>query len=549
MCAFVACEGSRSAPDVVLINGPIWTGPGAPTSAAGGPTGIAIADGRVVAVGSAAEIEAIVGPATQRIDLNGRRVVPGFMDAHTHFLDGGFELSAVSLRDASTPREFARRIAEYAQHHPGEWITGGQWDHHLWGGELPRRDWIDSDTPTTPVFVTRLDGHMGLANSLALEAAGIDASTPVPPGGEIERDPDGRPTGILKDAAQGLLRKVMPPPTDGEVDRALQAASQHALSVGVTHVVDVGSSLDPWRALEAYRRARARNELPLRAYVAVPLSEWERLGEYVSREGGGDERLAWGGLKAFVDGSLGSSTAWFDEPYLDDPSNRGLVVTDTAALRRWIVAADAAGLHVMVHAIGTRANDWLLEAFDHARQRNGARDRRFRIEHAQHLTRAAIERIAADGVIASMQPYHAIDDGRWAETKIDRERARRTYAFRELLDTGARLSFGSDWTVAPLNPLEGIYAAVTRQTIDGRNPGGWIPEQKISVEEALLAYTEGAAYASYRELELGRLEPGYLADLVVLSEDIFAVPPERIRAIEAVLTMVGGREAYRSRDQ
>lgn len=543
-----ACEPSGDAPDMILVGGPVWTGASPEEGAAGPdhetPTGVAIRGDRIEAVGSAEEIEALAGPDTRRIDLNGRTLLPGFMDSHTHFIDGGFELASVHLRDASTPQEFVRRIAERARSRPGEWILGGQWDHQLWGGELPRREWIDSVTPGTPVFVNRLDGHMGLANTEALEAAGVDADTPTPPGGEIVRDERGRPTGVLKNGAQTLVREAIPPPTEEEMDRALQSAAEHALSLGITHVVDVGSDRNSWASLETYRRARARGELPLRVYAAVPLSEWERLAAYVADEGRGDDRLWWGGLKAYVDGSLGSSTAWFHEPYLGEPGNTGLVVNDTVDLARWIVRADSAELHVAVHAIGTRANDWLLDAFARARDRNGPRDRRFRIEHAQHLTREAIRQIGQEGVIASMQPYHAIDDGRWAEDRIGPERIRTTYAFRSLLDAGARLAFGSDWTVAPLDPIEGLYAAVTRRTIDRANPGGWVPEEKIALEEALRAYTAGTAYASFREGELGRVEPGYRADLVVLSRDLFSVEPEEIREVTVEMTLVDGEVVY-----
>jgi predicted amidohydrolase YtcJ len=267
----------------------------------------------------------------------------------------------------------------------------------------------------------------------------------------------------------------------------------------------------------------------------------------VNSDGRGDHRLSWGGLKAFVDGSLGSSTAWFYRPYDDAPETSGLVVTDTTELWRQIVEADSAGLHVIVHAIGDRANDWLLDAFRDARSLNGPRDRRFRIEHAQHLSEEAIRRMGAEGVIASMQPYHAIDDGRWAEKRIGPARIRSTYAFRSLLDAGARLAFGSDWTVAPIDPLQGIYAAVTRRTLDGAWPGGWVPEQRIGVEEALVAYTANGAYASYLEQVLGTLEPGKYADLVVLSEDILAIDPTRIAEVKVDLTMVEGEVVYERR--
>lgn len=283
----------------------------------------------------------------------------------------------------------------------------------------------------------------------------------------------------------------------------------------------------------------------MRIYSFVPLSTWERLRDYIAREGDGDARLKWGGLKGFVDGSLGSTTAWFYDPYDDAPETAGLLTTDTTALRGWITGADAAGLHVTVHAIGDQANDWLLGVFADAETSNGRRDRRFRIEHAQHLTPEAIRRFAELGVIPSMQPYHAIDDGRWAEKRIGAERIRTTYAFRDLLDAGARLTFGSDWTVAPLDPLLGIYAAVTRRTIDGANPEGWVPDQKIAVDEALRAYTAANAYASYLETQLGTLEHDRRADLVVLSENLFEIDPNRIPEVEVEMTMVDGVVVYR----
>ncbi len=535
------CGGADIEADLVMVGGAIWYASDAPVAAAEGPTAIAVADGKVLAVGTDEEIERLAGPGTGRIDLLGRRVVPGFIDSHTHFVGGGFELAGVQLRDAATPEEFARRIGAFAAEHPDEWVTGGLWDHENWDGELPRRDWIDAWTANTPVFVSRLDGHMGLANSLALELAGITVQTPDPPGGTIVRYPDGRPTGILKDDAQNLVYEAMPAPSDEERDRALQAAIEHAVARGVTMITDMGS----WAGLETFRRAYARGALPIRVYSVVPISTWERLAEYVAREGRGDHRLYWGGLKGFVDGSLGSTTAWFYEPYEDEPSTSGLfVIEDTAQFKGWINSADAAGLHVVVHAIGDRANDWLLDAYAEARADNGPRDRRFRIEHAQHLTREAIERMARDEVIPAMQPYHAIDDGRWAEKRIGPERIKTTYAFRGLLDAGAKLAFGSDWTVAPIDPLYGIYAAVTRRTFDGANPGGWVPEQKISVAEAITAYTAANAYASFLEGVLGELEPGKYADLVVLSDDIFAIDPVQIENVKVDLTMVEGKVVY-----
>ena len=537
-----ARSGWAQAPDVIYTNARIWTGtPAAPWAEA-----LAVRDGVLQAVGSLGDVESRLGSTTRVVDLEGRLVVPGFIDNHTHFLTGGFQLARVDLRDAGSPAEFARRIGAYADALPeGRWITGGDWDHERWGGALPRREWIDSVTTVHPVFVNRLDGHMALANSKALAMAGITAETPDPEGGTIVRDPDtGTPTGVLKDEAMGLVYAVMPAPTEAELDEALERATDHALSLGVTQVHDVGS-FGGWTDLATFRRARAADRLRLRVYAFVPISTWSRLDTYVKQHGLGDDRLHWGGLKGFVDGSLGSTTAWFYAPYADAPETTGLMVTDTTALRTWILEADAAGLHLAIHAIGDRANDWLLDRFAEAKAQNGPRDRRFRIEHAQHLTQEAIDRLARQDVIPSMQPYHAIDDGRWAEKRIGPERIQTTYAFRSLLDAGARLTFGSDWTVAPLNPLLGIYAAVTRRTLDGAHPDGWVPEQKITVEEALRAYTSANAYAGFQEERLGTLEPGKYADFVVLSENLFEIEPVDIPSVRVLRTVVGGREVYR----
>jgi predicted amidohydrolase YtcJ len=540
MALFGCGAGAPEVADMILTGGLVWTGPDAVVSGVGAPTALAVADGRILAVGTDVEIAAYAGPGTEQIDLGGRRVVPGFMDAHTHFLAGGFELASVQLRDARTPTEFSRRIAEFASQHSGEWVLGGTWDHELWGGELPRRDWIDSLTPESPVFVTRLDGHMSLANSRALELAGVTAETPDPPGGTIVRYPGGEPTGILKDAAQGLVEGAVPDRTQEELDRALEAASQHALERGVTSITDMGT----WDGFATYLRARQRDRLPLRVYAVVPLVTRSRLAQYVEEHGRGDDLLFWGGLKGFVDGSLGSTTAWFYQPYEDEPGTTGLMVTDTAELRAAILDGDQAGLQVIVHAIGDRANDWLLDVYDEARRIHGERDRRFRIEHAQHLSPAAVGQFGAQDIIPSMQPYHAIDDGRWAVKRIGPERIKLTYAFRDLLDAEAPLAFGSDWTVAPIDPLLGICAAVTRRTIDGANPGGWVPEQKISVAEAVAAYTVASAYACYMEDKLGTLERGKYADLVVLSDDIFVIDPVEIENVKVDLTLVDGAVVF-----
>ncbi|MFO7588924.1 MAG: amidohydrolase [Gemmatimonadota bacterium] len=524
-------------PDRVLVGGTVWTGESERPDA----TGIALSGDSILAVGEEEGIRAMAGPATEVIELRGRFVMPGFVDTHTHFLEGGLRLASVDLRDAATPRELARRIAAHAGGLPeGTWILGGDWDHELWGGTLPDRAWIDEVTPDHPVFVTRLDWHMALANSRAMNAAGFDPATPDPPGGEIVRDAAGRPTGVFKDEAMSLIYAAVPAPTDAERDSALAAAMRHAASVGVTGVHDMGD----WEGLEAYRRARARGALTLRVRAFVPLAGWERLAAHVRAAGTGDDWLSWGGLKGFVDGSLGSSTALFFDPYEDDPSQRGLRVTELEVLAAQVRSADAAGLQVAIHAIGDRANAELLELYAAVERENGPRDRRFRVEHAQHLRREDLPRFAELGVIPAMQPYHAIDDGRWAERKIGPERAQGTYAFRSLWEAGARPAFGSDWTVAPLDPLLGVYAAVTRRTLDAANPDGWVPAERIPVAQALAGYTRDAARAGFQEERIGTLRPGKLADLVVLDRSPYEVAPEELGELAVDLTIVGGRTVF-----
>ncbi|HOP19645.1 MAG TPA: amidohydrolase, partial [Amphiplicatus sp.] len=415
-------------------------------------------------------------------------------------------------------------------------------------GELPRADWIDALTPDNPVFVFRLDGHMALANSLAMRIAGVTAETSDPAGGEIVRDADGTPTGVFKDNAMNLIAAAMPPPADEEIDAAFLAAQDVALSHGVTKVHDMGDG--DGKSLPDFRRQKEAGRMRIRVYALSPLADWPTLAAYVEENGRGDDQFRWDGLKGFVDGSLGSATAWFYDPFTDRPDYSGMPVADLDELKADIEGADAAGLHVAVHAIGDRANDWLLDAYESAAGANGEeiKSRRFRIEHAQHLTTGEIDRFAHLGVIASMQPYHAIDDGRWAETKIGPERIKTTYAFRSLIDAGAVLTFGSDWSVAPLDPLAGIYAAVTRRTIDGANPGGWVPAQKITVDEALHAYTAANAYAGFQEDNLGTIEPGKLADLVVLADDVTQIDPTLIADVKVLRTIVGGKEEYRAEE-
>jgi hypothetical protein len=548
MSAFTTstADARQSEADLVVVNGRVRTMDAARPEA----EAVAVRGNRIVAVGTNVEIRRMAGARTRIVDAGGASVLPGFNDAHVHFLSGGFQLSSVDLRDAPTPQEFAERIRRFADKLPkGRWVTGGDWDHERWpdvngSAPLPTKELIDSFTADRPVFVNRLDGHMALANSYALKLAGVTRDTPDPPGGLIVRDAKtGEPTGILKDAAQSFVWKVYPEPSFEEKLDAARAATNHAAAHGVTSVQDMSAGND----VGVYQTLLERGEMKTRVYAVSPLPDWQRLGRVGIRRAFGNDMLRIGGLKGFADGSLGSTTALFFEPYLDAPNTSGLpgdeMFPEGAMLKR-VEAADAAGLQVMIHAIGDKANDAILNIYEQVAKEHGARDRRFRIEHAQHLRAQDIPRFGRGHVVASMQPYHCIDDGRWAEKRIGRERARGTYAFRTLLDSGAVLAFGSDWSVAPLDPVLGIYAAATRRTLDGKNPGGWVPEQKITVEEAARAYTVGSAYAEFAEQVKGTITPGKLADLVILDRDIFKIDPAEIEKVNVRVTVMDGRVIY-----
>lgn len=533
---------ARADADLVLLNGKVWTVNDAQPLA----EAVACRGGRILAVGATADVRALIGANTRVVNLKGKLAVPGFNDAHVHFLSGGTGLASVQLRDAKSEAEFRERIRAFAAKiGKGRWILEGNWDHENWTpARLPARQLIDDVTPDNPVFVQRLDGHMALASSLALRLAGITRETPDPPGGTIVRDEKGEPTGVLKDAAMGAVYRAMPGPSEEEIAEAVRAAMRYAAENGVTSVHDMSASPD---VLAVYQKLLAGNELTVRIYGHQPLSAWKRLADVGLRASFGGDKLKIGGLKGFADGSLGSTTALFFEPYLDAPNTSGLPSDEMFPESRMldnILKADRVGLQIAVHAIGDRANNTILGMYEEVAKQNGVRDRRFRIEHAQHLTRADIQRFARLGVIASMQPYHAIDDGRWAEKRIGPERARGTYAFRSLLDAGAILAFGSDWFVAPMEPLVGIYAAATRRTLDGKRPGGWVPEEKITVAEAVRAYTLGSAYASFEEKIKGSIEVGKLADLAVLSADIFTINPVEIEKAKVVMTVFDGRVIY-----
>ena len=529
------------AADIVFTHGRVRTvDPSLPLAEA-----VAVARGRILAVGTSAEMKQYISPKTTVVDLHGRCMLPGFIDNHTHFMSGGFQLQSVDLRTADSQREFARRIRERAEHYPRRWITGGDWDHDRWpGGNPPTKELIDSVAPSTPVFVNRYDGHMALANSYVLKLAGITKSTPDPPGGAIVKDPTtGEPTGVLKDEAMNFVYKLVPDPSEEEMLEAARLALAEARKYGLTGIQDMSSAAD----VRIYQKLKSNGELTARFYSRLPISQYEHLIGTGIHVPFGDEWIRLGSLKAFADGSLGSSTALFSEPFTSDPSTHGLpsdIVLD-GSLTKWAIAADAAGLQLSIHSIGDSANGLMLDLFEKIVGQNPTWDRRFRLEHAQHVHPKDFARFARLGVIASVQPYHAIDDGRWAEQRIGHERCKTTYAFRTFLDNGVKMCFGSDWTVAPLNPLLGIYAAVTRRTTDGKNPGGWFPEQKISVQEAVEAYTINNAYAAFEEQEKGSISAGKLADFVLLSDDIFSIDPVNIEQVKVVMTVLGGKIIYR----
>jgi predicted amidohydrolase YtcJ len=549
-------RGISQGTDLVLLHGKIWTGEpvGAKNTAAKFTQAVAIANGHILAVGSNAEIQSFAGRNTKVVDLKGRLALPGLIDSHAHFIGGGFQLLSVDLKDARSEEEFTRRIAEKAKTlEPGRWLLGGDWDEQAWASaKLPARGMIDAVTENHPVFLSRYDGHAALANSLALKLAGVTRATPDPVGGVIVRDPTtGEPTGIFKDAAQDLIAKVIPPPTEAEMTEALRAALAEAARVGLTSIHSITVDEDSWNGsftgeIRLLRRAELEGWLTCRMYEIIPITRWEKLRDAGLGHNMGDDFIKLGGVKAFADGSLGSATAWMYEPFADDPANHGIplpLMIPPTKMEALASGADQAQIQVCIHAIGDRAIAEILDMYARLGGGNPAAHR-FRIEHAQHMRAQDFARFGKLGIVASMQPYHAIDDGRWAEKRLGHERARWSYAWRSMLDASVPLAFGSDWPVAPLSPILGIYAAVTRATLDGKHLDGWFPEQRLTVEEALRAYTQGSAYAAFQENEKGSITPGKLGDVVVLSDDLFTIPPAKIKDARVVMTIVGGKIVY-----
>ncbi|MBS1769467.1 MAG: amidohydrolase [Acidobacteria bacterium] len=505
---------------------------------------IAVLNGRIIALGSDAEVGKLIGSKTRVIDGGGKTIIPGFNDAHLHFVSGGQQLSLVDLRSSRSPEEFAERIKDYAAKlKEGDWITGGRWDHENWTpANLPTKELIDRAASKNPVFVNRLDGHMAVANSLALKLAGVTKDTKDVAGGVIVRDSNGEPTGVLKDAAMDLVSRVIPDQTFEQRLASAEAATNYAASLGVTSAQDMQANQN----LAVYETLLQQGKLKTRLYAGADLIDWKSRAHVGIRHAFGGPMLRTGTLKGYGDGSLGSSTAWFFEPYSDTPSTSGVPSAEMPQLYEHISAADKNGLQVMIHAIGDRTNATILDIYERVEKEDGPADRRFRIEHAQHLRVSDIPRFAKLGVVASMQPVHLTDDGRWAEKRLGKDRLKGTYAFKSLLASGAHVAFGTDWSVAPLNPLFGIYAAVTRRTTDNKNPDGWLPDEKISVDAAVRCYTLGSAYAEFQENEKGTLEVGKLADMVILSEDIFTIDPTAIANAKVLTTIVGGKVVFDS---
>ena len=505
---------------------------------------VVVEGNKISFVGSNDEAKKLIDASTNVIDLKGKLMLPGFIDDHVHFITGGFYLLGIDLRPANSTTEFKQILKDYAEKHPGKWITGGYWDHEKWEvKDLPTKELIDEAVPNTPVFVERLDGHMAVANSYTLKLAGITKDTENPDGGLIVKDPKtGDPTGVLKDNAMYFVNKIIPEPTEAETYEALLAALEEAKKFGVTSVQDITYN----DALTAFQKAKDEGKLTCRIYTRWPISDYKSLIKKNIKICYGDDYIRMGSLKAFADGSLGSSTAWFFDKYNQDTTTFGLpmdIITD-GNMDKWCTDADKNHLQLSVHAIGDRANSWMLDLFEKITKENPVWDRRFRLEHAQHVRFQDIPRFSKLGVIASVQPYHCIDDGVWAEKRIGRERIKYTYPFKSFLDAGVIVCFGTDWYVAPLNPLLGLYAAVTRRTLDNKNPNGWIPEQKISIEDAIKCYTINSAYAGFEENIKGSIEVGKLADLIVLSDDILTIDPVKIKDAKVEMTVFDGKIIY-----
>ena len=525
---------------MLLTNGKIYT-----LDAAGTLVDTALVrDGRIGFVGRRGDVNVPAGEAT--LDLGGRAVLPGLVDAHAHLMylaRGRLTLDAAGV---GSEEEIAQLVAERAARTPrGEWIGGRGWDQNLWPDRrFPSRDSLDRAAPAHPVALVRVDGHATWANSAALHAAGIDRATQDPAGGRVVKDARGEPTGLLIDTAQRLLQRAEPAPLPERFDQAVREAIAACLAVGLTGIHEMGADL---HALAAYRRLVERGQFPFRNYVAVAARSETAWAHYRERgpEDIGDARVRVRALKLMADGALGSRGAALHDPYCDDPDNRGLLLLPPEEIERLALEGGERGFQVCVHAIGDRANTLVLDAFERALARQPQPDHRWRVEHAQILAGRDIPRFRQLGVLPSMQPTHCTSDMPWAEERLGAERLRGAYAWRSLLATGVLVPGGSDFPVESPNPFHGIYAAVARRPGDGGDRG-WQPEQRMTRQEAVRAFTTWNAFASRQDAELGTLEPGKRADLVVLSDYVLTCAEDRIRDITPALTMVGGEVVWRN---
>ncbi|MBU4267521.1 MAG: amidohydrolase [Acidobacteria bacterium] len=525
--------------DLVLYNGKIFTvDTNQPWAMA-----VAIRDGKFIAVGSDADVKKLAGKNTEMVDLKGRLALPGFNDAHVHFANGGLYLLGIDLRPARDEKEFVSILKVYIGKLPkGEWVTGGNWDHENWPSKKhPHKSLIDAITPDHPVLLQRLDGHMSIANSLALKLAGITSDTPSPEGGEIVKDKrTGEPTGILRDTAIALVDEVIPPLSRQKRELAIRAAMRHARELGVTSIQDNSSSED----LEIYQDLLKKGELAVRVNAWRGADGWADFSRLGIQAAYGGPFLRLGTVKLFVDGSMGAGTALFFEPYADDPSTCGLPIHSQSKLNDLVRNADRVGLQIAAHAIGDKANAWILEAFALARKKNGVREARHRIEHAQVVRAQDCVSFKELGAIASIQPSHCIDDMRWAEKRIG-ARVADAYRFASFLAGGVRLAFGTDWDVEPLDPRLGLYAAVSRELPLGGPAGGWHPAEKLSLAQAIEMYTMGSAYAEFQEKVKGSITPGKFADLVVMEKNLFEISKKEILITPVVMTVLAGKIVFK----
>lgn len=546
MTATVACENRETA-DLVIMNGKVLTVDSENPSA----EAVAIRGDKILALGSGKEISRLIRDGeTEIIDAGGRLVIPGFNDAHVHF--GPLDPDFIELRYITDPSVITQKVKEQVERsEPGQIIRGGHWVHELFTDrKWPTKELLDDVAPDNPVLLPRADGHSMLVNSYVLKKSGITRNTPDPFGGEIQKDPvTGEPTGILKDAAMDLVRtgeQVNTRSPSEEEERSWQGyllAMKEARELGVTSLQNAGEA-----DFEAYERLMKEGLLTCRIDIGAPLTaDTAVLNQYREKEKQYPKTGDWirfGYLKAFSDGSIGSSTALMMEPYSDDPSNSGLAMWKYEELENMVVTADRMGFQIGIHAIGDKANNWVLNAFEKSIEINGRRDSRHRDEHSQTLLLSDIPRFAQLGVIPSMQPTHCISDKLFYERRVGYERCLGTYAWRSLTGAGAKLAFGTDYQVEPLNPMEGLYAAVTRKDRLGEDGSGWFPEQKFTMEEAIKYYTLGSAYAQFMDDRKGMLRKGYLADIVIVDRDLLTIPEDEIMKTKVDYTITGGRIVY-----